>query len=158
MYELELSNNFSVLNQQNSHMSSPDNTTLNPILTSSFISDIKAHVSPPASNTHPNSSKTSCHNCTNSKSSSHSGYDIPTKGKNWRAMIVNVNGLRSKVPQLNTVVNYVKPDVIVGCESKILAVTSPAPKCSHQVIRKMYYAKTVQTEVEECFSHSKRAM
>ena len=73
-------------------------------------------------------------------------------------MIVNVNGLRSKVPQLNTVVNYVKPDVIVGCESNILAVTSPAPKCSHQVIRKMYYAKTVQTEVEECFSHSKRAM
>ena len=57
MYELELSNNFSVLNQQNSHMSSPDNTTLNPILTSSPISDIKAHVPPPASNTHPNSSK-----------------------------------------------------------------------------------------------------
>ena len=122
-------------------MSSPD-TTFNPILTSSPISDMKAHVPPPASNIHPNTPKTSSHNCTNSKSSSHSGYDnIPTKGKNWRAMIVNVNGLRSKVPQLNTVVNYVKPDVIVGCESKILAVGFPTrflPKPKNRVTRSFF--------------------
>ena len=139
-------------------MSSPD-TTFNPILTSSPISDMKAHVPPPASNIHPNTPKTSSHNCTNSKSSSHSGYDIPTKGKNWRAMIVNVDGLRSKVPQLNTVVSYVKPDVIVGCESKISSDITSAEVFPPGYQKNVgYYAKTVQTEVEERFSHSNRAM
>lgn len=55
-------------------------------------------------------------------------------------MIVNVNGLRSKVPQLNTVVSYVKPDVIVGCESKISSDITSAevfpPGYQKNVLRK----------------------
>ncbi len=32
---------------------------------------------------------------------------------------MNANGLRSKAPMLQTAVNYVKPDVIIGSESKL---------------------------------------
>jgi len=74
-------------------------------------------------------------------------------------MIVNVDGLRSKVPQLNTVVSYVKPDVIVGCESKISSDITSAEVFPPGYQKNVgYYAKTVQTEVEERFSHSNRAM
>ena len=34
-------------------------------------------------------------------------------------MIVNVNGLSSKKAALQSAVDYIKPDVIMGCESKI---------------------------------------
>jgi len=93
-YELEISNNFSILAEHAStaNCSSPD-AVFRPDLTSS-----------PHDNDNHNSN---------------SGNWKKQKGNNWRSITVNFNSIRDKAESLHTLVEYTQPDVIFGCETKI---------------------------------------
>ena len=45
--------------------------------------------------------------------------NLPPKKKNWRSLVVNVDHMTSKFISLQIAVDYIKPDVVIGCESKI---------------------------------------
>ena len=61
--------------------------------------------------------------------SNHSGTGTPTqskflssalpKKKNWRTLVVNINGLGDKKAAVQSACDYLQPDVIIGCETKI---------------------------------------
>ena len=44
---------------------------------------------------------------------------IPDKKRNWRALVVNINGLRDKKASIHAACEYIKPDVLIGCETKV---------------------------------------
>ena len=107
-YELELSNSFTILGEPNTtnEISSPG-SVFHPGTTSSPLY---------------HHSRTSNKSSTGSKSStvsSTSSSNLPNKRKNWRSLIVNINGLRNKSSNLQNVVDYTRPDVIIACETKI---------------------------------------
>ena len=41
------------------------------------------------------------------------------KKKNWRTLVVNINELRDKKAAVQSACDYLQPDVIIGCETKI---------------------------------------
>ena len=41
------------------------------------------------------------------------------KKKNWRTLVVNINGLGDKKAAVQSACDYLQPDVIIGCETKI---------------------------------------
>ena len=41
------------------------------------------------------------------------------KKKNWRTLVVNINGLRDKKAAVQSACDYLQPDAIIGCETKI---------------------------------------
>ena len=41
------------------------------------------------------------------------------KKKNWRTLVVNINGLRDEKAAVQSACDYLQPDVIIGCETKI---------------------------------------
>ena len=106
-YELELSNAYSVLSQAKtmSYMSSPG-STFNP-----------RHASSPKSPAHHRVN--TAHRSRTCSSVSSNSPEFPAKGNNWHSRIVNANGIRNKASELEVVVEYIKPDVIMGCESKL---------------------------------------
>ena len=44
---------------------------------------------------------------------------IPSKARNWRSMVVNVNSIVNKKAEFETAVNYYKPDAIFMSETKL---------------------------------------
>lgn len=115
-YEFESSNNFSALELKShnlamfspdadfrpKHTSSPSNCH-NHLETSTPKSRSNACSLPPDGSTKSNGLDTT----------------LPPKGKNWRSLVVNFNSIRDKQQLLEVSTNYLKPDVIIGCETKI---------------------------------------
>ena len=52
-------------------------------------------------------------------SSSNSTQDLPHKGKNWRTVVVNINGIRGKIACVENLIEYARPDAIMISETKL---------------------------------------
>lgn len=113
-FELKSSNSFSVLSDLNQDC----NLTLPPFDESA--SDLPQHTSTPKS--HHTTSKHSTDNC----SEGSIGLCLPQKS-NLRLMTVNCRSIIDKTAEFATVVQYIKPDIIVGTESWLKGVKPGSP-------------------------------
>ena len=110
MYEFETSNAFSILSEQNSLIN--DNSILtgdmfNPKTTSSPKQRPQSHTSFQTYSTT---------NTTTPNSKDNESY-MKSNTNNWRTMIINCQSLRGKHANFENVVDYTKPDLILGTES-----------------------------------------
>ena len=46
-------------------------------------------------------------------------YGLPARNDNLRTLIVNCNSIQGKTSEFKTAVHYIRPDIILGCESKL---------------------------------------
>ena len=62
----------------------------------------------------------------------------PPKKKNWRTLVVNINGLRDKKAAMQSACDYLQPDVIIGCETKITNNTFTSEVLPPQYVANTY--------------------
>lgn len=136
-YELESPNPFELL--KTNFDSTPPLEPFSPPRTSTPKSKPNVTTQKPPKNASP-LTRSSIHSHSLTTTSSASDHPLPKKGKNWRSLILNINGLRDKAPLLQNLVNYIKPDVIIGCETKITEKVNNAeilpPDYQSTVLRK----------------------
>ena len=120
-YNVDVSNSFSVLAGASLDDSVFSASSLSPNL------NPRAHSSPRLLNgnrsKHSSSNiRTSTHvynTSTKSKRSAHSGSPLPNKASNMRYLSINCNGVSSKRAELENLVAYTSPDVLLLTETKI---------------------------------------
>jgi len=124
-YMLPVSNSFSVLNHiqgDESFCHSAPVAQSSPIGTNCTTSQQHVDSSEAIRPQHPNlfsrhSMSSSAFSCTNS--SSQRQPTVPTKDNNWRTLIFNINGTRSKVACLENLFESTKPDAVILNETKL---------------------------------------
>jgi len=87
---------------------------------------------------------------------SQTDHKIPKQGtNNWRTLIVNCEGIKSKQAQFAAAVDYIKPDAIMGCESKLDSSIHTAEKFppEYKVYRKDrdIYGGGVFIAIKDCY-------
>ncbi len=115
-YELSTSNYFDPLR---GHAEQPSVSTIG---SPDSVFHPKSHSSPVRNSfvgSRPRSSASSVNSASRLTSDSKADDEIIPKTNNWRTLVLNVNGLRDKAPSLQTAVEYIKPDMILACESKL---------------------------------------
>lgn len=96
-----------------------------------------SHISSPGSVFSPRHTSSPKLNGNRSPSDGQGPAPMLSKGRNWRSLIVNVNGIRDKGAELETAIEYIKPDVIIACESKL----------SDKVLNSEFLPKAYQQDV-----------
>jgi len=142
-FVLDTANSFAPLSGDTSSVVDPPDPVFLPQSHSSPKSNISHHhdshnsVTPPISNPleqsaastpHPRSNKSINESSTSSNSlpasacatsSNPSGRGLINKKSNWRTLVLNANGIRSKHAELLHLVDYTNPDAILLTESKL---------------------------------------
>ena len=113
-YTVATQNSFSVLSSipEDDVFASPTNSR--PIAQSSPVS---THTVPKAASV--NSSLGSTSSSTDTGTSSKSTQEMPHKGRNWRSLVVNINGIRGKIACIENLIDHTKPDAIMINETKL---------------------------------------
>ncbi|VDI67454.1 Hypothetical predicted protein [Mytilus galloprovincialis] len=117
-YELETSNQFSILNSVSSLLSTDSMSTIPSIdfsFSPSVFSSPKPRILSSTTEESPSPSRAS---------KSISG--LEQKQQNLRILMINCQSIRNKRSELNESVEYIKPDVIIGCESCLDSGTLPS--------------------------------
>ena len=113
-YTVATQNSFSVLSSipEDDVFASPTNSR--PIAQSSPVG---THTVPKAASV--NSSLGSTSSSTDTGTSSKSTQEMPHKGRNWRSLVVNINGIRGKIACIENLIDHTKPDAIMINETKL---------------------------------------
>ena len=117
-YTVATQNSFSVLSSipEDDVFASPTNS--HPIAQSSPVG---THTVPKATSINSSLGSTSS---TDTGASSKSTQDLPHKRRNWRTLVVNINGIRGKIACIENLIDHTKPDVIMISED-ILGEADP---------------------------------
>ena len=92
-------------------------------------------------NTRPKLSSTQSTSVNDSSASNPS-----TRQANFRVVVTNVDGARGKRAEIEHLCDYMDPDVIIMCETKIVSTLQK----SSRIINRPVFVKTAQNMGEEC--------
>ena len=116
----ELDSRDGIVQEDSSTTSIPSPTTFNPQLHSSPKLGCGARSSTSNTNSSARSSHWNCNSSFNNQSDNNFTADpVPAKSRNLRMLTLNANSIAGKAAEFATLVDYIKPDVIIMTETKL---------------------------------------